>query len=475
MVVHLYHPRHRKGVENYTHSLVSELLGLGQEVTVVTTEDRPSYPNYGVRRIRVGEHRVIEVTNNKAYLDFSETYRNPRISDLFREILDEVAPDVVHFQHLLFFASDLVSITKERGIPAVYTLHEFWLQCLRHGHRLLPDGSLCREVSETACARCLEKTRLYNGGTARWAMGALQTVRRFTGVDLHPWVRRTRVTLSRLRNRGGSSETMGGRGPSEVREADPRDESLRRVRDRNRTLLAHLGEMDLFLSPSRFLRREMVGFGLDPEKVIVSDYGFPPSGAQPQTRPLESRGVESIGFIGNLQRHKGLHVVVDAFHRLKDREGQGLRLRVHGNPEHDPAYVSRMRALDSRVEFCGEFQPHERGRVLEGLDLLVFPSIWYENSPLTIHEAHQAGIPVIASDLGGMAELVEPEVNGLLFPPGDSEALGRCLERVVGDRDLCRRLSEGALRTEIKSVGEDARRHVVLYESLRSGEEVSGR
>jgi glycosyltransferase involved in cell wall biosynthesis len=170
-----------------------------------------------------------------------------------------------------------------------------------------------------------------------------------------------------------------------------------------------------------------------------------------------------LAFLGNLQPHKGLHVLVEAF-RLQPSDS--LSLEVWGSPEHAPAYVRELRRRDPRVVFRGEFGPQERGRVLDEIDILVFPSIWYENSPLTIHEAFQAGIPVVASDLGGMAELVIPLRNGLTFRAGDATDLARQLGRLESEPGLVSRLSRGALETRVKTVEEDARELVSRFSSL---------
>jgi glycosyltransferase involved in cell wall biosynthesis len=63
------------------------------------------------------------------------------------------------------------------------------------------------------------------------------------------------------------------------------------------------------------------------------------------------------------------------------------------------------------------------------------PSLWYENTPFSALEALQVGLPVVGSDLGGIAEIVQHEHNGLLFPAGDAAALAATIERVLASRD----------------------------------------
>ncbi len=82
------------------------------------------------------------------------------------------------------------------------------------------------------------------------------------------------------------------------------------------------------------------------------------------------------------------------------------------------------------------------GEVFSKLDVLVVPSIWYENTPLVIYSAHATGTPVIATNLGGMSEVVHHGVNGLLFEKGDSTGLKKLLEMIIEDRTLLDKLSK---------------------------------
>jgi len=118
-----------------------------------------------------------------------------------------------------------------------------------------------------------------------------------------------------------------------------------------------------------------------------------------------------------------------------------LEVNIYGNIRQDPDYADRLKAIagdDARISFCGTF-PNERiGEIFEKIDVLVVPSIWFENTPLVIYSALAAGCPVIATDLGGLSEVIEDRINGLLFRKGDVTGLaeisvcwpmtGRCLQ-----------------------------------------------
>jgi glycosyltransferase involved in cell wall biosynthesis len=93
------------------------------------------------------------------------------------------------------------------------------------------------------------------------------------------------------------------------------------------------------------------------------------------------------------------------------------------------------------------------------------PSTWWENAPVVIQEAFHHGRPVIASDIGGMAEKVRDRVDGLHFRAGVAESLAECLERALRDPDLWERLRLRVRRPP--SAAECAAAHVALYDQLR--------
>jgi glycosyltransferase involved in cell wall biosynthesis len=97
---------------------------------------------------------------------------------------------------------------------------------------------------------------------------------------------------------------------------------------------------------------------------------------------------------------------------------------------------------------------------------LVVPSLWYENSPNVILEAFAHGTPVIASNHGGLSELVQDGRNGLLFPPGDAASLGRQLQQLLDEPDLLPRLRLGI--PPVRSMAEELDALEELYRSVLS-------
>ena len=101
----------------------------------------------------------------------------------------------------------------------------------------------------------------------------------------------------------------------------------------------------------------------------------------------------TCGFVGTVAAHKGIDILLDAFATL-----EGASLAVHG--EAAPQYLALAGARN--VRFIGEMSEAEKPKAFEETDVLIVPSIWFENHPLAMAEAFPFGVPVIASDIGAL-------------------------------------------------------------------------
>jgi glycosyltransferase involved in cell wall biosynthesis len=146
-------------------------------------------------------------------------------------------------------------------------------------------------------------------------------------------------------------------------------------------------------------------------------------------------------FVGRLQPYKGAHLLVEAFNALAS-PGDAT-LTIYGGPDGYPAYYDRLQALiasNERIRFAGTIEPAALGDAFACADVFVLPSIWHENSPLILLDALQSRTPVIASDVGGITDMIDHGVNGLLFPMGDRDALQALLQQVIDQPEMLERL-----------------------------------
>ena len=162
--------------------------------------------------------------------------------------------------------------------------------------------------------------------------------------------------------------------------------------------------------------------------------------------------------------HKGVHVLFEAVRQMPD---VALTVRAYGDDSRFPNYTRRLRHMaqaDKRLILAGVYERTEVSQVLRELDVIVVPSFWYENSPNVILEAFAHRTPVVASNLGGMAELVHDGENGLLFAPGDAGSLARQLRRLRDDPHLLPALRAGI--GPVKSVTQEMDELEEIYRTV---------
>lgn len=394
-VIHGYPMRYNAGSEVYTQTLCHALAG-EHEVHVFTREEDSFAPDHALRReVDVEDPRVaLHVVNAPRGRD---RYRDPGVDARFSEVVAVLCPDVVHIGHLNHLSTSIVAVAAEREIPIVFTLHDYWLMCPRgqfmQTHPVEPTDlwAACSGQDDRKCAE-----RCY----ARYFSGAEDERER----DVASW---TDWVSRRMAHARAMAELV-----------------------------------DVFIAPSRYLaRRYEADFGLPASKIMYLDYGFDRARLRPARRsPGEPF---TFGYIGTHIPAKGIHVLLEAFGKLPGEN----RLRIWGRPRgQDTDALHRLaEALPGdaarRVEWLPEYRNTDiAADVFDRVDAIVVPSVWVENSPLVIHEAQQARVAVITADVGGMAELVQHDVNGLLFAHRSAPALAAQMERLANDRALARRL-----------------------------------
>jgi len=425
LVSHNYPPEHRGGTELYTAQLALGMRERGHEVVVFTATKDISRAD---RSLHEREHegvRVHELVNNLGYEAFRETWDFPPAERAFVEVLEREQPELVHFNHLLYLSVGCVEAARRRRLPVVFTLHDYWLQCARFGQRVHADRSVCHEIEASRCADCLGSFRYRNSAWEQRVAGWVARFKEMSGVDLAPGLR---VAGDWLRALEDEEETP----------ALPLEEVTVRDRELRERLLAGV---DRFLSPSAFLRKRLVEWGIPPERIehlpTGTDLELFGSGER------ESRGDRlRFGFLGSLVPVKGPHVALRAWAGLEREERGRASFELFGPSFHDSEYQGELEELarESGARLAGSLEREEVAAALRRLDLLIVPSLWYENQPLVILEALAARTPLAVSDLGGMAELVEAGVSGFRFPMGDVRALRGLMRDLLADPSQLDRL-----------------------------------
>jgi glycosyltransferase involved in cell wall biosynthesis len=428
-------PRHFGGVEFYTKRLADYLRAAGDSPEVMCAEridaDAPAFDavrdttfGYPVHRLSFNVSTEVDA--------FKASYRSAAVEAWTTRLLEAVRPDVVHLHSGYLLGGAVLSAARHREIPTVVTLHDFWFVCARIT-LLNPDGTRCSGPDSAAkCAWCLATEQ-----------------RRFRLPDAASGGRLGRVVIKALAHPHVAAVT--GWSPA-----------IRALSDRTAALRDALMHASLVLAPSRFLRDLMVQTGLPADRVVISRYGIDVPIPKPRIIP-DGPGLR-IGFLGQLAPHKGVDVLVEALRRLPDAP---LRVRIYGDPHSHAGYAEELQRLsdgDLRITFHGAYRHEHVYDLLAALDVIVVPSVWYENAPFVIQEAQAAHVPVLASRLGGMRELVTDEHDGLLFDPGNPQDLARQLRRLLEEPSLLERLRPDG--TSVRTEADEMRELSAHYQRL---------
>jgi len=437
--VHGYPPRFSAGSEIYTQTLSREQAKRHQVMVFSRFEDpflRPysildeiDSPSNGGAAIPV---RLVNMAN------FRDRYRHEEVDRLFEATIREFRPDVIHIQHLNHLSSSVIQIAEAMGVPTIYTLHDFWLMCPRgqfiqfFGETQSGALPLCNGQEHAKCAeRCY--SRYYSGDPDQ----ADNDMRYFT-----EWVQH-------------------------------RMEHMREM----------ASQIACFIAPSRHLEARFCReFEIPQNKVRYLDYGFDLKRLSGRCRSPRSSDEFVFGYIGTHVATKGIHQLLEAFAKIKRSD---TRLKIWGrSSDATPAlraFSQRMPpSVRDRISWEGEYSNDAIVRdIFNNVDVIVVPSIWLENSPLVIHEAQQARVPVITADAGGMAELVRHEVNGLLFRHRDSASLSEQMERCLDNPTWIANLGvRGCLHSEggdVSSIEDHSQEIEEIYRSCISGKYASAR
>jgi glycosyltransferase involved in cell wall biosynthesis len=199
-------------------------------------------------------------------------------------------------------------------------------------------------------------------------------------------------------------------------------------------VLRSYGMVDLFLTPSRFMRDKVIAMGLAgkvrvlPNFVVLDRW---------QSAPLPVEPV--IAYAGRLVPEKGLRLLVSAL------KGLPVRLKILGEGPERSFLEEAIRArIVDNVEIVGHLDGPRLRAELRQCTALVLPAIWYENNPHAVLEAYALGRPVVATDIGGLPEMVRHGETGFLVPPGDVGRLREAIRLIAGDRALAEQMGKRA-------------------------------
>ncbi len=357
---------------------------------------------FGIR----ANDEVLFYTNVADYFKFSQPNQR-KIWFNFTQLLENFKPSVVHFHHYVSLGIEMLRAVKNYNpdTKVILTLHEYLAICNHLGQMIKkPSGKLCYKATPADCNICFP-------------------------------------------------------------ENSPQEFLLRELYIKS---FFHI--VDLFISPSKFLRDRYIAWGIPENKIVFLENG------QVTAKKLAPRKCEKneprgrLAYFGQITQFKGLDVLLEAIDLMPKEKRTRIRLDIHGSgleiqPKSFQTKVKKLlKKLSKNVTYHGPYEPDELSDLMQEIDWVVIPSIWWENSPLVIQEAFKFGRPIICSDIGGMAEKVQHNVNGLHFRAGKSMNLKDTIIKAITDAELYQRLVDNT--GEVFSIEESSLRHLELYQSV---------
>ncbi|MBE5314938.1 MAG: glycosyltransferase [Xanthomonadales bacterium] len=296
---------------------------------------------------------------------------NPRVEGLLARLLQSLQPALVHVHHLLDFGSLLLpELIGRFGVRCVLSWHDLYALCANYSQVEHGGSDPCGRpisVDDSRCGAC----------------------------------------------RQGSHRSRHGR---------PLAHGYASARG---ALLAHtLSTADAVIVPSEYLKQRLIdAYGARAEPVKVIPHGSPPASAVPDEQRLGTvRPLQVVGYFGGDDFVKGAGLVLELGERLKDLR---IEFRVYGAQRRLQEHP-----LADRVRLCGTYEHSQLDAIYSQIDLCLIPSRYDETFSLTLSEAWQRGVPVLASDAGALAQRIRGSQSGWLEPRGDVDAWERRLRQL---------------------------------------------
>ena len=358
---HQFYPEFGAGTELLTYMTANHIRQKGHSVRIVTgcplsDTKKPDniFDEYTFNKMLIHRYRHSNYNPTRNQSIMEAEHRNSMVQIWFKNILETFKPDLVHVFHLQRLSAGILETCCQIGVPFIITATDFWTICPTT-QLLLPDNTLCSGPHHmmTNCVKHL--TQKTSSSAIRYIVSMLPESLIRGIIHLLNKVPRIRIGLFR---------------------------NIYALTKRPEYVIKQINHASRILVTNRFMKNMLETHGV--RKSIIK---LMPFGIDPINRPTDSIETKSdilrIGFIGTLNFHKGVHIAIKALRSLP--LSIKIQLKIYGSREQFPEYISLLDmiiAADPRIAFLGTFTHDRIGTVLKGIDILVIPSLWYENTPL---------------------------------------------------------------------------------------------
>ncbi|MDU7198518.1 glycosyltransferase [Phytobacter diazotrophicus] len=411
LTVHQFFPDFKAGTEVLTLSVAKELIRRGHEVCIFTgyptdneLSDDERFDEYIYDEITIYRfhHSYVPMLAQTSLIEIG--YNNQLSRNYFSQVLKIFKPDLVHHFHLNRLGIGVINLLADHGIPQFFTPTDFWMICPT-AQLILKDGQFCSGPDKLSgnCIKHFAQNSV-NGFNSKLIsfipdliIGEIAKITKGSKLIDFPMHNEVDAMSSRLDN-----------------------------------TISALNRLQGIVAPNRFMVDLFLRYGVNSRLIHEINFGIDidRKNINLPLKNLEAGKCIRLGFIGTLAPHKGCHIAIDAVKSLPDGFAS---LTIYGSGADFPEYVKSLEESiipNDNIKFCGTFPNKDIFTIFESIDVLIVPSVWFENTPLVIYSAQASNCPVIGSDLPGISAVIKHGINGLLFKAGDSDDLSKKIKEM---------------------------------------------
>lgn len=448
------------GVCNYTRPLYNELSKSNNEVYYLYSSSnvnceydftfRPKYKFVTPRIIKIVNSE--NLTKNYDNLDIDIT--SDKNDDLFKKIISEIRPDVMHINEIIGFSSNIIDLALRENIKVFVTVHEYWWLC---PHRVMVDfnGKICEgPVNLSKCSYCINSIKKnFNSDKIKFKYRLQAASPKLFNMIMH--IKKKMVGNKQVVPCNNNIE-------KEIPLDYPIDIAVRNRLSKN---IERLNSCNNIIAVSKDVENVLIKYGVKKDKIIVQHIGSTIAEKQIASDKVTNPEHIVFGYIGGVGYYKGIHVLAEAFSLLSAEEKAKVQIDVYGRGDNN--YIDSIRktylngSADTNFCFRGAYYPQDIEAITKNIDIMVLPSLCADTAPQTIFESFSAGIPIIAPNIGGFPDFVIDKHNGLLFEPGSAVSLKEKIQYIIEHYEMI-----GQFRTRIpklKKIKENADELIELY------------
>ena len=424
-IVHQYPPEHVGGSELYTHQLAQGLIARGHEAAIFTRRNLPRNMrlNQAGNGLTLESHENVpiyaawagEMSPSQRYL---ASLGNRSLIASFQQTLDQFQPQLIHVQHLMGLPLSLIDVVKERQIPFLISVHDYWWVCSNANLITNYDGTQCvGPRAQVNCAHCVVARA--GGGKAWAAVPAIWAIQQW------------------------------------------RAKKLRRIVESAQAILA----------PSEFVRNWYLEHGMASAPLFTLPLGIEAPSVSLSANSADSSKPVRLLYLGGIAPIKGVHVIIEAMRNVnmnsasENIASRRVELQIAGDLTTHPDYADHLRALaTANVRFLGKLSREQVWQALAQADALLVPSLSHETYCFAAREAQSVGTPLLVSEKGALTEIVRDGVNGRLLPAGDVRAWQCAIRECLDSPQMLNNFRSQAIQT--MSVSEHVERMVTMYDEI---------